>query len=201
MNKIITIGREFGSGGRELGRRLAEYLGFEYYDREIITEIAKRTEMSEKYVQQVIESDPHSLFPITIGHTFAYINNYAIDHQQEVYRHNCEVLKSMAEKSNCVIVGSCADYILSDYNPYRVFVYANEESKLARCRNKETEGEILNDKKLKKWLNKVDKNRARFYEFYTGNVWGERTNYDICVNTSNVEIKKIIPMLAKMFKD
>lgn len=201
MNKIITIGREFGSGGRELGRRLAEYLGFEYYDREIITEIAKRSEMSEKYVQQVIDSDPHSLFPITIGHTFAYINNYAIDHQQEVYRHNCDVLKSMAEKSNCVIVGSCADYILKEYNPYKIFVYAESDSKLARCRSREAEKEHLSDKKLKKFIKNVDKNRARFYEFYTGNVWGDKVNYDIMVNTSNVEIKKLIPMLAKMFKD
>ncbi len=200
MNKIITIGREFGSGGRELGRRLAEELGFEYYDREIITEIAKRTEMSEKYVQQVIESDPHSLFPITIGHTFAYINNYAIDHQQQVYRQNQEVLKSMAEKSNCVIVGSCADHVLADYKPFKIFVYSDMPSKLARCRSREEGVEHLSDKKLIKHIKRVDKNRSRFYGFYTGQEWGDKANYDVCINTANVEIKTLVPMLAKIFK-
>ena len=70
-NTVITIGREFGSGGRELARRLAEELGFEYYDREIITEIAKKTSFSEHYVQEVVEKNPHSLYPITIGHSFS----------------------------------------------------------------------------------------------------------------------------------
>ena len=67
MNTIITIGREFGSGGREFGRRLAEELGYEYYDKEIISEIAKKTSLSEEYVQEVIEKTPHNLYPITIG--------------------------------------------------------------------------------------------------------------------------------------
>ena len=74
--KIITIGREFGSGGREVARRLAEELGFEYYDNEIITEIAKKTALSEEYVREIIESEPHKLYPITVGNSIAYIDHY-----------------------------------------------------------------------------------------------------------------------------
>ena len=125
MYKIITIGREFGSGGREFGRRLAEELHYEYYDKEIITEIAKRTQMSESYIQDIIEKRPHKLFPITIGHSMAYNDSYAYKQIQDVYDAQTTILKELAEKSNCIIVGRCADAILSDYNPYRIFVYAD----------------------------------------------------------------------------
>lgn len=200
MNKIITIGREFGSGGRELGRRLAEELGFEYYDKEIITEIAKRTELSEKYVKQVIECDPHTLFPITVGHTFAYMQNYGIERQQAVYREKCEVIRAMAEKSNCIIVGRCADYILKDYNPFKIFVYSTMESKVKRCRARGDKSEDLSDKKLIRYIKNIDKSRGRYYSFYTGQDWGKKTNYDICVNTATVEIPDLVNMIAKMFK-
>lgn len=200
MNKIITIGREFGSGGRELGRRLAEELGYEYYDREIVSEISKHTELSEKYVQQVLEADPHTLFPITIGHTFSYIDNYSIERHQAIYREQTAVIKKMAETSNCVIVGRCADYILKDYNPFKIFVYSKKECKLRRCRERGDAKEHFTDKKLLRFIKNVDKNRARYYNFYTGQTWGDKVNYDICVNTSTTDMGTIVPILAKMFK-
>ena len=201
MNKIITIGREFGSGGRELGRKLAEALGFEYYDKEIVAEISKKTELSEKYVHQVIEHDPHTLFPITVGHTFAYMHQYGIERQQSVYSAQSEVIKSMADKSDCVIVGRCADYILKDYKPLKLFVYSNLDHKVARCKTKAEVSEHFTDKQLKKHIKEVDKNRGRYYRFYTGQEWGDKLNYDICINTANVEIDEVIPMLVKMLKD
>ena len=92
MNKIITIGREFGSGGREVARRLAEELGYEYYDNEIIMEIARHTALSEEYVKQIIESEPHALYPITIGHTISYIDNYTQQRIQSVYSAQSKIL-------------------------------------------------------------------------------------------------------------
>ena len=87
MNTIITIGREFGSGGRELGRRLAEDLGYEYYDKEIITEIAKKTSLSEEYIQEVIEKRPHNLYPITVGHTINFmVEDYHLTQMQNIYQ-------------------------------------------------------------------------------------------------------------------
>ena len=163
MNKIITIGREFGSGGRELGRRLAEELGIAYYDREIIAEIAKRTELSEQYVQQIVEHRP------------------------------------LSQKSDCVLVGRCADYILKDKNPLKIFVYADMASKIARCRLKAPENEHLSDHEMRKQIKRIDRNRAKYYEFYTGRKWGDKLNYDLCINTTNTEIKKIVPRIAKLF--
>ena len=190
MDRIITIGREFGSGGRELGRRLAENLGYAYYDQEILAEIAKRTELSEKYVQSIVEQKPMFSFPIHVGHSFHPVINPA----------QCNILRELAEKSGCVIVGRCADYILKDNNPFRVFVYADMDSKIERCRRKGKGQENLSDKEMKKYILDVDKHRARYYEFYTDQKWGDRKNYDICVNTTNEDIKKIANILARLFR-
>lgn len=198
MTKIVTVGREFGSGGRELGRKLADNLGFEYYDKEIISEISKNTSLSEQYVQQVMEKNPHDLFPITVAHTFSYIDTYAMQQKQAVYVEQEKVIKAMADKSNCVIVGRCADYILRDYDPFKIFVYAGMQSKIKRCFERETDKEHFSEKKMRKYIKNVDKNRARYYDFYTGLKWGDKLNYDICVNTTDMNFDEIVPHLAKM---
>ena len=200
MNTIITIGREFGSGGREFGRRLAEELGYEYYDKEIIQEISKKTSLSEEYIQEVVEKTPHNLYPITVGQSLRYASNYQLSQVQTVFQAQCEILKSLAEKSNCVIVGRCADYILKEYNPFKIFVYATLESKINRCLQRVDEYEKYTPKKLRKLIKKVDKERARYYDFYAGQKWGDKSNYDLCINTTDTEIKKIVPIVAKMFK-
>lgn len=200
MNKIITIGREFGSGGREFGRRLAEELNYEYYDKEIITEISKHTSLSEEYVKEVLEKKPHNLYPITIGQSMTIFNDYQTKQIQSIYTAQCEILKYLAEKSNCVIVGRCADYILREYNPYRIFVHASMESKVNRCLSRKNENEVLDPKKLVKYIKKVDKDRSKYYEFYTYQKWGDKKNYDLCVNTTNVNMKEIVSVIAKIFK-
>ncbi len=200
MNKVITIGREFGSGGREFGRLLAEKLGYEYYDKEIITEIAKKTSLSETYVKQIVEQTPHSLFPITTGNAFAYYGNNHLYNVQSIFREQTNVITEMAKKSDCVIVGRCADYILEDLNPFKIFIYADEKSKIERCLKKVDEPEKVNVKKLKKQIKSIDKNRARYYSFYTGKKWGDKLNYDICINTSDIEIGEAVSVIEKLFE-
>ena len=200
MNKIITVGREFGSGGRELARRLAQELNFDYYDKEIITEISKHTSLSEEYVKQVVEHRPHYLYPITTGQSISYVGEYAFQQVQTIYGAQSEIIKSMAEKSDCVIVGRCADYILRDYKPCRIFVYANIESRVKRCMERSGEDEKLTEKEMKRHILALDKERAKYYEFYTDQRWGDKLNYDLCINTSFLEIKKLVPEVAKLFK-
>lgn len=200
MGRIITIGREFGSGGRELGRRLAEELNIEYYDREILTQIAKHTSLAEEYIQNVVERQPHSLLPITIGRSFAYVEDFAFKQAQAVYQAQSEIIRELAEKSDCVIIGRCADYILRDQKPLRIFVYADLESRIARCMDRRGEGENQTEKEMKKQIQAVDKNRARHYEFYTGTKWGDKINYDLCINTTGTVIKDIVPAIAKMLE-
>lgn len=198
MGRIITIGRQFGSGGRELGRRLAELIGAEYYDKEIITEIARHTSLSEEYVKKLVESKPHSLYPITIGKTIAYVGDYQVTQQQSVYSAQNDIIKDLASKSDCVIVGRCADYILRDMNPFRVFVYADMESRIRRCLERAADTENLTEKDIKRYIKDIDKGRAKYYEFYTGKVWGNMENYDLCINTTNSVIKDIVAGVARM---
>ena len=200
MNKIITIGREFGSGGREFGRRLAEELGFEYYDKEIITAIAEKTSMSQEYVQEILEGKPHHLFPITIAQSMFITDTYYIQQEQSIYFAQCEIIRDLAQKSNCVIVGRCADFILKDLKPFRIFVYADIESRIKRCieRNSDSQNH-LSEKEIKKQILSIDKNRAKYYNFYTGNKWGDKSNYDLCINTTGFTIKEIVPVIAKIF--
>ena len=200
MYNVITIGRQFGSGGRELGRRLAEELSFAYYDDEVLRAIAERTSLTSEYIEQVIEHKPAPLLPITIGRTLYAHTAPSFDQLQAVYREQSSIIVEMAEKSPCVIVGRCADYILRDHSPFNIFVYADMESRIARCRLKAREGEEeYSDKELEKRIKRVDKDRASYYEFYTGQTWGDPMNFDMCINTSRADIKKIARVLAPIF--
>lgn len=200
MNKIITIGREFGSGGRELGRRLAEELGIEYYDKEIIAAIAEKTSMSQEYVQEILEGKPHRLYPITIGQSMFITDNYYIQQEQSIYIAQSEIIRGLAQKSSCVIVGRCADFILRDLKPYRIFVYADMDSRIRRCVSRNTDlQKQYTEKEIKKQILSIDKNRAKYYDYYTGNKWGDKNNYDLCINTTDLVIKEIVPIIAKMF--
>ena len=201
MNRIVTIGREFGSGGRELGRRLSEIMGMAYYDKGIVTEIAKRTSMSEEYVQHIIEHRPVMSYPISIGRSFYPMVNPITDQHQTIYQEQHRIIREMAEKSDCIIVGRCGDYILKEQNPFRIFVYAEMESKMARCRERGAEHENLTDRELKQQISRVDKNRAKYYEFYTGHRWGERLNYDLCINTTDRSIKELAPLVAHFLNE
>ncbi len=148
--KVITIGREFGSGGREFGRLLAEKLGYAYYDREIITEMTDRSELSEEYIERVIEKNPAKLFPFHHGSTFSLSYDPRYQVTNEVYAKQVEILCSMASRRDCVIVGRCADYILRKMKPLRIFVYADEAHRMARCRANTPENEHLSDRELLK---------------------------------------------------
>ena len=200
MNRIITIGREFGSGGREIGRKLADILGVAYYDREIISEIAKRTSLSEKYVQNVAEHKPIIPFPIHTGRTFwAVIPDYNQSVQQE--QHN--IIKEMASKSDCIIVGRGADYILRELKPFRLFIYSDMNSKILRCKNNNMtndyeKGAGMSESELTKRIEQINKSRADYYEFYTGQKWGDKANYDICINTAKIEPAKIAEFVSKI---
>ncbi len=199
MNKIITIAREFGSGGRELGRCLAEKLQIAYYDREILSEISQRTSFTEDYIQQVVERQPTA--PMTLGLSRGLVsqNAPALPQNQAIYQEQASIIREMAERSDCVLVGRCADYILREKKPLRLFVCAEMASRIARCRLVEDEYAKLSDKELKAKILNVDRHRARYYEFYTGQTWGDRLNYDLTVNTTNTSIPEIAGLIAKLF--
>lgn len=193
--RIITIGREFGSGGREVGKRLADALGIAYYDREIITEIAKQSELDEKYVEHVLETGmPHGMF-LTFGHTLSAASVVGVHPATSVLAAQRKVIQKLAQQ-DCVIVGRCADVILKDKEPFKIFVYADEKSKLVRCRERTPEHERLTDKQLLKKIRKIDKGRKKLHSLFLGGEWGDREEYNLCVNTSGTVIKEVVPCIA-----
>ena len=195
MGKIITIGREFGSGGREVGKRLSDELGIAYYDNEIITEIAKRTKLAEGYVQHVMENGPTALMPITIGRTFHMGVDPVMEQNNAIYREQSLLVQELAENSDCVIVGRSADYILRDKNPLRLFIYADMESRMERCRKRAPEQEHFTDKELRRHIQDVDKRRSKYYQFFTGQTWGEKLNYDLCINSGKLGFEKTVELI------
>ena len=197
MNRIITIGREFGSGGREVGRRLSEKLHMAYYDQEIIKEIANRTALSEEYVRQITERRPVASFPIHVRPSFYAMPDPTLQQSVNVYLAQHKLLQELSEKSDCIIVGRCADYILRDQNPFRIFVYADTESKIARCMERKPADENLTEAQMKKQMAKIDRDRAKYYEFFSEQKWGARENYDLLVNTSGRDIRNLSAALAE----
>lgn len=198
--RIITIGREFGSSGRELGRRLSEKLQLAYYDREIVTELANRTSLSEEYVERITSDRPFASYPIHIGTSFYALPDYALDRCFIVYAEQHRLLEDLSMKSDCIIVGRCADYILREKDPFRIFVYADMESKLQRCRERSPADENLSDSKMKRNIRSIDKGRARYYNYFSQQTWGARNNCDLLINTSGKDIKQISEAVAEYLK-
>ena len=192
MNQIITIGREFGSGGREFGKRLAEELGVAYYDGEIIAAIAKRSSLAEDYVNQVVEQRIRAYYPITVAHTLSIQHGDAVyEVTRGIYAAQTEIIREMARKSGCVIVGRCADHILKDIQPkpLRIFLYADIAARMARCRANGEDLENESDKGLERRIRAVDRARSQYYRFYTGQAWGDRLNYDLCLNATEIDLR------------
>lgn len=199
MNKIVTISREFGSGGREIGKRLADKLGYSYYDYEIITLLVKETGMSEEYIKNICEK---GIYPSSFSFAKSFTNYSEIQKNQiEVLVKQANILKEIASKGNAVIVGRGANSILKEYNTMNIFVYASMESKIKRCREKATEDEKLTDKELENKIKDIDKNRKVFNNLISNIEWGNKENYNLCINTSNIEIKKIVPALAEYIEN
>ncbi len=197
---IITISREFGSGGRELGKRLSEALGIPCYDNEIIQMIAKEHGFDENYIAKVSEKSIQSAYPLTIGHRFA-MTPYAVTKQAiKITVEQRKIIEGFASQGDCVIIGRCADVILQNHHPLNIFVYADKESKLKRCIERAPEGENLTPMELERKMRSIDKNRAKYRELYADTKWGDKENYHLCVNTSDKEIKLLIPALAQYIK-
>ncbi|MBO5143500.1 MAG: cytidylate kinase-like family protein [Clostridia bacterium] len=198
MNKIITISREFGSGGREIGKRLADELNYAYYDKEIIAAIAKETGLEEEYINNISE---RGIYP----YAFQFAKSFSLytpfqSNQTDILVAQQKIIKEIAKKGNCIIVGRGANVILKEYNPMNIFVYADMNSKINRCKQKGNEDEKLTDKELANKITQIDKNRKEYHKILSNLEWGEKENYHLCINTSNLEIKEIISPLAGYIK-
>ena len=201
MKKIITITREYGSGGREIGSKLAEKYGIPFYDNELITRAAKESGYAEEAFYNAETKATNSLlYSIAMGMS-AY-GNQEIGYTQlslddRIYLAQSEVIRKVAEEGPCVIVGHCADYILKEYkNVINIFVYADKDFKLERAIRIDN----LDPAKAEAEMIKKDKRRANYYNYHSGEKWGKVTNYHLSINSGFIGIDNTVECI-KAFID
>lgn len=198
--KIITISREFGSGGREIGKRLSDLLGFNYYDKEIITAVAEKSKLCEGYVESVLEKGLPRAFTVTFGRTFSFTDSTQENYTKLLLAQQ-QIIKEIAEKGeDFIIVGRAADVILDEYKPLNLFIYADKQSKIERCKKRAPEDEKLTDKELARKIKQVDLGRAVNRQLLADDGWGEKESYHLCINTTGMNIKSLTPAVAEFAK-
>ncbi|MBE6570270.1 MAG: cytidylate kinase-like family protein [Ruminococcaceae bacterium] len=192
--RIITISREFGSGGRELGKRLADALGIPCYDQQIIELVAEKEKLDKNYVASRSEKEISAFYPTTIARGF-YSPGYMMMQTVQIMSSEHDIIRQLAKEGDCVIVGRAADVILEEYNPFRIFVCADDASKIARCKARAEADEKLEDKEILRKCHTIDKRRASYRRMLTDKKWGSAAASDLCINTSNREIKSLLPAI------
>ena len=188
---VITNARENGSGGRYIGKLIADKLGIKFYDKELIPKVAKETGLSEEYIENN-EQKREALAGINNGY-YVGLNN-----ADELFIKESELIKKVANEESCVIIGRCADFILQDKsNVLKVFVYSNMNDKIKRA----TEIYGLNKSKAEKEIKRIDKLRANHYKHYTGKEWNHHANYDVCMNSDTLGVEKSADLICEMVKN
>ena len=184
-NYIVTIGRQFGSGGRYIGKKLSEALGCDYYDKEILTLAAKESGLSPEFLDRCDENHTGSLlFSLVMGDTGAYVGgNWNASVEQIAAKAQHEAILKAADKGNCVIIGRCADYILREREELvRVFINADPKDRVKWiCERENLQKNAAADK-----IRKIDKSRTSYYNYNTDQHWGFASNYDLCINVSKI---------------
>ncbi len=196
-NIVITIARQFGSGGHEIGRRLAKKLDIPLYDKELITHAAEESGLSEEILHYFDEKPTNSLLYSLSTGSYSLndggVVNYSLPVNQQVFQAQFDAIRSLAEKSSCVIVGRCADYVLEKHEGLvSVFLYADLNDRMARV----AEHDGISLPEAKNRINKSDKRRANYYNFYSGKKWGVAGTYDLCINTSTVGYDNAVDLIA-----
>ena len=198
-NHIYTIGREFGSGGYEVGRMLAERLGIKLYDKELLAQAAKSSgfcrEIFENHDEKPTSSFLYSLVMDTYsGGSYSSAPFLDMPLNHKVFLAQFDTIKKIAEQESCVIVGRCADYALAD-NPdcLNIFVHAEMEDRISWISKRKD----LTENKARDLIQKTDKQRASYYNYYTCKKWGDSRRYDLCLNTSKISKEACVDMILE----
>jgi cytidylate kinase len=198
-NKIYTIGREYGSGGREVGEKLAERLGIKCYDKELLQRAAKESGFCEEIFENHDEKPTNSFLYSLVMDTYSvsgYTSTPFLDMplNHKVFLAQFDAIKKLAEAESCVIVGRCADYALAD-NPdcLNVFIHAPIENRIRTVSKRNN----LTENKAKDTIQKQDKQRASYYNYYTSKKWGDSSSYNLSLDSSKLGIDGCVEMILK----
>ncbi len=200
-NRVITISRQYGSGGRQIGQQLAKELGIPFYDKEIIELAAKESGLAADFIrgqeQQLTQSLLFSIVTNFTSNSGAF-NPNMLSLSDQVYLAEAKAIKSLADKGSCVIVGRCADWVLEkDYDTLRVFVCAPLET---RCKRAVAE---YGDKEegIQKTVQNTDKQRARYCQHYCDKSWEDADNYDLCLNSGTIGIDQCVNIIKSAYQE
>ena len=199
---IITIARQYGSGGREIGNRIAELLGIPLYDKELITDAAAKCGFDDEAIKSLDESATNSLlYTLAMGSNILGTTmhfGYKMPLNDKLFILQSEIIKDYAKEGSCVIVGRCADYVLRDEeNVLKLFIYADLDHRQKRVEERHPE---IKPSQVIDVINKTDKRRSSYYNFYTGNKWGKYDNYDIAINSSTLGIEGSANLIVSCIK-
>ncbi len=194
---IVTIARQYGSGGREIGEEVARLLGCHAYGRELIAMAAERGNLHEESLRRVDEVSAGSLlYTLAMGssmhgmHTPTHLHTPLND---RLFFLQSDIIREIAEREDAVLIGRCADYVLNGHTEtLRVFIYANEECRIRRI----MERHAISESKATDLMRKTDQRRANYYNFYTGQKWGRHETYDLSINSSLLGIADTAKMIA-----
>lgn len=193
---VITIGRQFGTGGRAIAQKLSEKLSIPFYDKELISIAAKESGMNPEVFKEVDETATNSLlYSISMGlYSFngpLAMGDLPVNDKLYILQH--QIIKELAAKGPCVFVGRCADYVLKD-NPHtiNIFIHANIEYRKKRA----IVVHNIEERRAEPIINKTDKTRANYYSFYTGQKWGAIQNYDLCIDSSKLSDEQIVDLIC-----
>ena len=196
-NYVISISREYGSGGRLIGKQLAARLGIPCYDRTIIQKTSEKSGLSPDFIaraEQRARSRFHMAFPSVAGISPAF-TQHAVPVSQQAFFAQADVIRELAAQGPCVMVGRCSDYVLGDRpNCIKIFIHADMEDRIARC----IQDYGVPEESVHTYISMMDRGRANYYNYYTGLTWGEMRRYDLTVNTSATGIEGAVELIARM---
>ena len=189
---VITIARQYGSGGRTIGQMLAKDLGIEFYDRDLIKKASEESGISmDLFAESDEKAKKKGLFGRTKGYTGAVLDpsSSKFTSDENLFNYQAKAIKQLADQESCIIIGRAADYILKDYdNVLSVFVHAPQDFLMARSAEKLT----LKGKELEKYIAGIDKERADYYKAHTGRDWYDARNYDLCLDSSKLGFERCV---------
>ncbi|WP_026528904.1 AAA family ATPase [Butyrivibrio sp. VCD2006] len=204
MNTIITIGRQFGSGGREIGCKVAERFGIKFYDKELLTRAASESGFAQEMIQDHDERPTTSfLYNLVMDtYSFGYNSSSFVDMpiSHKIFLAQFDTIKKIADEGPCVIVGRCADYALADYkNVINIFIHGDEEDKINRII--ERYPDVTNKDKALEMMLKKDKQRQSYYNYYSSKKWGRSDTYDLTINSSVLGIDGTVDLICQFVGD
>ncbi len=198
---VINVGRQLGSGGREIGRRVADDLGLSYYDRKLIELAAHESGFCEELFEKADEKPTKGFFGGLFGMRYPFVGNSAgyndVLSNDALFKIQSDVIRSLADRESCLFVGRCADYILRDYpHCINLFITASTPDRVARlCRQ-----DGITPAAAQELIEKSDKERAEYYNYYGNKLWGAASSYDLCINSTTIGIDGAVTIIEEYVK-